>query len=256
MQGSESKDLENRPLSLIYQLEPELFGNYPSDTFPLLIKIINAKRDLSLQVHPNDLQAKIMENQRYGKDECWLILKKSLLTKISVGVKINNLPYVKKFVLSGKAEKIANVFLLGKKRAFYIPAGTMHALKKNTIVYELQQPSDLTYRISDYGRLENGKLRTLHLEKAVKTLTPIQEHDYSLSIKELKTRPEKFGLTIMNNFDQHPLSDLTNYFVIATCLTNSGIIYGKNVKRLETFIVTNKELTTKEIIQQGKFAIA
>lgn len=153
-------------LSEFYSANPDFF-NYPAGAaFPLLLKIIAPADDLSVQVHPDDLYAQARENDS-GKTEGWLILRAGPEGRIVYGHKAAD---GEEFFR--KAAKTGFEGLLERRRArrgdFYpIPAGTVHAAGRDIVFLEIQQSSDLTYRIYDYDRLDDkGSPRTLHLEKA------------------------------------------------------------------------------------------
>jgi mannose-6-phosphate isomerase class I len=149
----------------LYNQKPELFGSYPSNEFPILIKVIDAMEDLSIQVHPDDEYARKFENS-LGKTECWHILETEPNTEIIIGHKAKNLEEFKDYVKNNDFESVLNKFPIKKNDEFNIYAGTIHAICKGTLLLEIQQSSDITYRLYDYNRLSNGKLRELHLDKA------------------------------------------------------------------------------------------
>ncbi len=150
----------------LYANHRELFGNHPSDEFPVLIKVIDANDDLSIQVHPHDLYAKIHE-QSLGKTECWIILDTDENTEIVIGHKAEDKEEIRQAIDLNYLELLMNRFPIQKGDQFNIYAGTIHAICKGTVLLEIQQSSDVTYRLYDYNRLDNGKPRELHVEKAL-----------------------------------------------------------------------------------------
>lgn len=142
----------------------EKFGN----EFPLLIKLIDAREDLSVQVHPPDLLAKERHNA-YGKTEMWYILESNIPSFIYTGFRE---PLTReKFEEALENETLPS--LLNKEEAypgdvFFTPAGRVHAIGAGTVLVEIQQTSDITYRIYDWGRKnEKGESRELHTELAL-----------------------------------------------------------------------------------------
>lgn len=148
----------------------EIFGSKTKNMkqFPLLVKFIDAKDNLSVQVHPNDEYAKQYEND-IGKTEMWYVMDCDENAKIICGMKEEV-----------KQEEIADIIKQGKLRdnlkevsihkgdIIYIPAGTVHAILKGTLICEIQQNSNLTYRVYDWNRMgKDGKPRELHIEKAI-----------------------------------------------------------------------------------------
>ncbi len=161
----ENTEFKGMSLRNLYQTHRELFGNYPADEFPILVKVIDATDDLSIQVHPDDAYAKKYENS-YGKTECWLILDTDPNTDIIIGHKAQTIEEFKTYVKNSDFESVVNKFPIKKGDIFNIYAGTLHAICKGTLLLEIQQSSDVTYRVYDYNRLSNGELRPLHLKQA------------------------------------------------------------------------------------------
>lgn len=162
----QNTEYKGKTLRELYASNKELFGNYPSDEFPILIKVIDAMDDLSIQVHPNDDYAKKVENS-FGKTECWYILDCESDSDIIIGHKANTIEEFKKYVDNNDFESVLNIFPIKKGDEFNIYSGTIHAIRKGTVLLEIQQSSDVTYRLYDYNRLANGVLRDLHLDKAL-----------------------------------------------------------------------------------------
>jgi mannose-6-phosphate isomerase len=128
---------------------------------PLLIKFVFTSGALSVQVHPNDAFAQQHENSR-GKTEMWYILRADPGAQLAVGFKKTITPErLRESAVSGEIEKLLNWIPVSAGDAFFIPAGTVHAIGAGLAICEIQQYSDITYRLYDYGRP-----RELHLEKA------------------------------------------------------------------------------------------
>ena len=156
------------PLSQVYQENPELFA-YPKTEFPILIKLIAAEDDLSIQVHPDDIYAREHENQN-GKTEGWLILEAAPNSKIILGHNSSKEELLAKLGTKALLEDLNSITV--KVGNFYpIPSGTIHALGKKIVLLEIQQSSDVTYRLYDYDRLDKNKMpRPLHLKEAAKVI--------------------------------------------------------------------------------------
>lgn len=184
--------LKGENLKDIYKNHRELFGNLPEKEFPLLVKIIDAKDDLSIQVHPDDQMAEKIENS-LGKSECWYILNENE-SSIIYGIKAKNKEQAIKLIDEEKWEELLKEVKVKKDDFFYVPAGTVHAIKKGCLILEIQQASDLTYRLYDYDRIDkNGKKRELHLEKSKE----------AIKINELENKKE------IEKFDTYQKTDLT-----------------------------------------------
>lgn len=141
------------------------------ENFPLLIKFIDAKRDLSLQVHPHDRHTELHDSTN-GKDEMWYVISSEPEAWIASGFTHPLSPGdFRKLTLSGEILDHVNKVPVTPGMAFYIPGGRIHAIGKGVFLAEIQQTSDLTYRIYDYGRLDsNGNPRELHIDKAERVL--------------------------------------------------------------------------------------
>lgn len=201
-------------LSYLYKNHKELFGNEKGNEFPLLIKIIDANKDLSIQVHPDDDMAKKVENS-VGKTESWYILNKKEAS-IIYGLNATD----KKSAIKLIDEKKWNVLLKEEKCKkgdfFNVPSGMVHAIKEGTMTLEVQQASDITYRLYDYDRVDkNGNKRELHLDKSKMA---IKVKNYDKIHEDLSKKEEE----LLNN----------KYFVVKKI----------NVKEQEDFIQKEKYL--------------
>lgn len=151
-------------------LRTKIFGTKCAEMqdFPLLIKYIDAKQNLSVQVHPDDEYARKYEND-YGKNELWYIMDCPKNAKLVCGLNervtrenLNNI------VRSEKIKENLRYIDIEKGDSIYIPSGTVHAILSDTLVCEIQQNSNLTYRIYDWDRVDkDGKRRELHISKAI-----------------------------------------------------------------------------------------
>lgn len=138
------------------------------DFFPILIKFIDAKGALSVQVHPDDEYALRVEGE-YGKTEMWYILDCNEGAYIYYGLKKEmSKEEFRRHIEDGSLEKILNKVPVKKGDVFFIESGTIHAIGAGIVICEIQQNSNTTYRVYDYGRRDkNGNLRELHVEKAI-----------------------------------------------------------------------------------------
>lgn len=164
----ENGEFKGLSLSELWDQQRHLFGNIQGDKFPLLTKILDAKEDLSVQVHPNDTYAQINENGELGKTECWYVLDCEEDAELILG---HNAQSKEEFLSTIKDNKWDDVLRRIKIKPgdfFYIPSGTVHAICKGTLILETQQNSDTTYRLYDYNRRDDsGNLRELHIEKSM-----------------------------------------------------------------------------------------
>ncbi|MEN8905629.1 MAG: type I phosphomannose isomerase catalytic subunit [Clostridiales bacterium] len=138
------------------------------EIFPLLFKIIDAQDDLSIQVHPNDYYANKFEKGQFGKTEIWYVIDAKKDASIIFGFKDGlKEEYIKKSIRENKQNELYNEVKVQKGDIIYIPSGTVHAIKSGLIIAEIQQSSNLTYRIYDYDRKRDGQRRELHIDKAL-----------------------------------------------------------------------------------------
>ena len=143
-----------------------------SQIFPVLTKIIDARQSLSVQVHPDDSYARRVEHQRNGKTECWYILDAQDGAELVLGwTHDTDRHEYERRVADGSLGDILRRVPVKAGQAFYLPAGTLHAIGAGIIIFETQQASDLTYRIFDWNRTgADGKPRELHVSKAADVL--------------------------------------------------------------------------------------
>ena len=144
----------------------------PDALFPLLTKLIDARDVLSVQVHPDDHFARELEGQPYGKTECWCIIHAEEGAALTYGLAQDSSPdEYARLVEQGALDKILRPLPVHVGDVVYIPAGTVHAIGAGIILYELQQTSDVTYRIYDWNRRDaSGHPRELHVDKARRVL--------------------------------------------------------------------------------------
>lgn len=140
------------------------------EELPILIKLIDAQDNLSVQVHPNDEQARMWENQN-GKTEMWYVAQADSDAKIICGMKKDiTEKQLTKAIADNTLEELLNVIPSKKGDVFFVEAGTVHAIGKGNVIIEIQQSSNVTYRLYDYGRKDkDGNTRELHIEKGVKS---------------------------------------------------------------------------------------
>jgi mannose-6-phosphate isomerase len=162
-------DFDGMHLSEVYKANKELFGNCENKRFPLLVKIIDANRDLSIQVHPNDEHAHKL-GLPHGKAEAWLILDSSEKGEVVVGHTCKSKSELAQALYNPTQFKWLQRFNVRSNQFYYLPGGTVHAVGAGTMVYEIEQNSNVAYRIYDYERLEGTTKRELHLDQALKAI--------------------------------------------------------------------------------------
>ena len=178
--------LEGKTLQeLIAFYQTELLGEHIwrdfGSNFPLLIKFIDAQNPLSLQVHPNDAWAKEHHNS-FGKNEMWYILDAEPNAHLTLGFNRQMTPQAfEEHLQNGTLETVLHTQKAEAGQAYFIPSGRVHAIGGGIVLAEIQQTSDITYRMYDYNRKDpvSGKQRPLHMEeaKAVADWTPTEQFD-------------------------------------------------------------------------------
>ena len=149
---------------------PETLGTLRKTAeLPILIKLIDAKSNLSVQVHPNDEQAKEWENQN-GKTEMWYVVQADKGAKMTCGMKKSvTKEELADAIQKNTVEELLNTVSSKAGDVFFVEAGTVHAIGAGNVIAEIQQNSNVTYRLYDYNRKDkNGNTRELHIEKGVK----------------------------------------------------------------------------------------
>ncbi len=207
------------------------------EEFPILIKLIDAKDNLSVQVHPDNEYAQRVEGE-YGKTEMWYVVDCDEGAELLYGFK-------HEISKDEFAERIANNTLLEvtnnvpvhKGDVFFIRSGTLHAIGKGILIAEIQQNSNTTYRIYDYGRVgKDGKPRELHVEKAKDVTrlapaqqypdTPVEEHEgYS---SKLMASCEYFTTYVLDIKDKAELKADGSSFKHLLILEGSGRVVGED----------------------------
>lgn len=216
--------------------------------FPVLIKLIDAKDDLSIQVHPADAYALKNEGE-FGKTEMWYVLDCADDAKLIYGFrdKITSEEF-KTAIETNTLLDVLNVVPVKKGDVFFIEAGTVHAIGKGVLIAEIQQNSNTTYRVYDYNRLGlDGKPRELHVKKAVDvsvTMPPM----YPIAPKGKTIKKDGYDMTLLAECDLFTVNrfNITGKALIAADLNSfkhvlvtdgSGIIDDISFKRGDSFFV-------------------
>lgn len=162
-----------KTLAEVLKQHPTYLGSKVGESkkLPILIKFIDAKRDLSVQVHPNDEYAHIHEHQN-GKTEMWYVVDADEEANLIYGFAHPvTAELLKASIEKGALDKHLQKVKVQKGDVFYVPAGTVHGIGAGTLVAEIQESSNVTYRLYDYNRVdESGKKRELHFDKAVQVM--------------------------------------------------------------------------------------
>ena len=210
---------EGRMLIDLLAEHPDYLGTTPSvdaGTLPILVKLIDVKANLSVQVHPDDDYANRMENGQAGKTELWYVVDAEPGAQIVFGLNRNSTrEELRRSLEDGTLERYLNHIPVQSGDVFFITAGTVHAIGKGVLIAEIQQNSNLTYRLYDYGRLgKDGKPRPLHIDKALDVVKLFGSHPL---------RQPKRVLRQIDGF-VHELLCSSPYFQVDRCLLNASNI--------------------------------
>ncbi|MBD5069919.1 MAG: mannose-6-phosphate isomerase, class I [Lactobacillus sp.] len=169
-------------LAEVWQAHREVFGDAKGDVFPLLTKILDAKEDLSVQVHPDDAYAKEHEGE-LGKTECWYVLAADEGAYMYYGHHAQTKAELQNDIETKAWDKLLRKVPVKAGDFLYVPAGTIHAIGKGIMVLETQQSSDTTYRLYDFDRVDQktGQKRELHLQQSI-DVTTVPHQDPKLAI--------------------------------------------------------------------------
>lgn len=239
---------EGESLRNLYQNHRELFGNPKEENFPLLVKIIDAADDLSIQVHPDDEMGKRLENSK-GKTECWYILNEEPAS-IIYGLNVDKKEEAIKLIDERKWDELLKEKPTKKGDFFFVRAGTVHAIKKGSLILEIQQASDVTYRLYDYDRKDaDGNLRELHLEKskeAIKILpdeNKIKNLDKDGFVERILTANEYFEVREFV-IENEAAFKRERPYLLESVIEGEGEIIIENesysIKKGDFFIITSK----------------
>ncbi|MDO5573883.1 MAG: class I mannose-6-phosphate isomerase [bacterium] len=225
-------------LSELWQTNRELFGGIEGAVFPLLVKKIEARDDLSIQVHPDDAYAMKHENGSLGKTECWYVLDCAPDGTIIIGHHAKTEQEVADLIYNGRWNDLLREIPLKKGDFFQIEPGTIHAIKHNTDIMEIQQSSDITYRLYDYGRLKDGQPRELHLQESIDVIkAPFEEkpaytgHDTSTLVSCKYYTVHHYQIEKKQQFTQDKA------FQIVSILNGQGEVDGHIINGGDSFII-------------------
>ncbi len=204
--------------------------------FPVLIKLIDAKENLSVQVHPSDDYALKYENS-FGKTEMWYIVEAEEGAGIYLGFNrdVTKEEY-ETAIKENRLIELLNFYEVKAGECYFIPSGTIHAIGKGCLICEIQQNSNLTYRVYDYGRKDkNGNERELHIEKALQ-VTKLTRHENKTLSGDMLGVSKYFNVRKLCVENEILFADKKT-FQCLTCVKGQGEIDGQAVKQGDSFFV-------------------
>lgn len=247
-------------LDELYQShKKELFNDDSSPFFPILIKILDANDDLSIQVHPDDAYALEYEKD-FGKTECWYVIDAKANAKIING---HNATSKTEFIKKIKENDLSlwKYRSIKKDDFISIPAKKVHAIGSGVLIYEVQQSSDTTYRIYDYDRVsKDGTKRDLHIEKALNIIDIPSKDDV---VVENKIQTSSFDLYeyIKNEYFELKRVDVKDVYTfkskqyhLCSILDGYGKVNGYELKKGDHFIMLGNKIE-RDISFVGKMKL-
>ena len=249
--------LENYKGNLIGEKNYEIFGN----KFPLLIKFIDAKEDLSIQLHPNDELAAKRHNS-FGKTEMWYVMQADKDSNLIVGFNGDMTPETYLQHLENKTlPEILNFDKVNAGDTYFIEAGRVHAIGAGVLLAEIQQTSDITYRVYDWDRVDDdGNERELHNDLAIDAFNFEMEDNFRVTYSKNENQPNEMVSCSYFTTNYLPIDSTIkkentfDSFIIYMCVDGEAEIFAngfsERIKKGETILlpaaIKNYEITSKK----------
>lgn len=236
-------------LRKLLSMRPDFLGTHPEQSaggeLPVLIKFIDAQEDLSVQVHPSDEYAERFENGQTGKFEMWYVIEARPGARLAYGFKEDMTEEkLRRSIADGSIEQYLQYVPVHKDDVFVIKPGTVHAIGGGTLLAEVQENSNLTYRLYDYDRVgEDGKKRELHIEKAMDVINlknsagprqTLRQMEYKPGcVSELLGRCQYFKIKriLINTEKIRTMAEIRageESFVVLLCLDGCADLFGED----------------------------
>ena len=184
---------KGKSLTEVLKEHPQMLGRYANDRgeLPILIKLIDAKDNLSIQVHPDDAYASANENGSLGKTEMWYVLDAAPGSEIIYGfARDTSREEVEEAIRNKSLPDLLRRVPIEKNQVYFVQPGTVHGISKGALLAEVQESSDITYRLYDYDRVDkNGNQRPLHIDKALEVMDYSSSENPRQPIRVLKYTP-------------------------------------------------------------------
>lgn len=235
-------DYKGRTLADVLSEHSDYLGTKTDGEMPILAKFIDAKLDLSVQVHPDDEYAREHEHQN-GKSEMWYVLDALPGASLVIGFAHDVTEVqLRDAVEAGNLSKHLQKIPVKKGDIFFIPAGLVHAIGAGTLIAEIQESSNVTYRVYDYNRTDkNGKKRELHFDKALDVMNmraspPVVQHArllryYPGCSREILCRCKYFETERIQVSKAFAFSVFNTSFQVLLCIDGSGGIETENIHK-------------------------
>lgn len=259
----ENGEYQGQKLDELWQNHKELFGNPTEPVFPLLIKILDAEDELSVQVHPDDAYGMKHEGE-LGKTECWYIIDAEPGAEIIYGHHAKTREELAEMIQEGRWDDLLKKVPVKKGDFFYVPSGTIHAIGKGIMILETQQSSDTTYRVYDYDRKDaNGNTRELHIQQSI-DVTTVPAITPQIQMKEVRKGNSSIVTYLETEFFnvyEWDIKGITSFkkqapYTLATVIDGAGeLVVNEKIYPLTkgaSFILPND---VKEWTVQGELSI-
>ena len=259
----ENGEFKGQKLDDLWKEHKELFGHPTEPVFPLLIKILDAEDELSVQVHPDDAYGMKHEGE-LGKTECWYIIDAEPGAEIIYGHHAKTREELAEMIKEGRWDDLLKKVPVKKGDFFYVPSGTIHAIGKGIMILETQQSSDTTYRVYDYDRKDaSGQKRELHIQQSI-DVTTVPAKTPELQIKEVRKGQSSIVTYLETDFFnvyEWDIKGITSFkkqapYTLATVIDGAGELIGDNqtylLEKGTSFILPNE---INEWTVQGELTI-
>ncbi|WP_337874131.1 mannose-6-phosphate isomerase, class I [Exiguobacterium sp.] len=241
-----SDQFAGHTLAELWEEKRELFGAYTLDSFPLLVKLLDAADDLSVQVHPNDEEAMRLEGEPYGKTECWYVVEAEAGAELILGHTAETKAQLAEAIMHGEWDTLLRRQPVKAGDFIFVPSGTIHAIGEGIVILETQQSSDTTYRVYDFDRTDDeGNARTLHLDQAIEVTTvpdtPTLVHPMTKDVTggtvQTLIETDEFNVYRMDVTDGFVLRPLDRFRLISV-LNGEGSLDGVPLEKGDHLVVT------------------
>lgn len=216
------------------------FGLEKYSELPFLLALVDATDDLSLQVHPNDEMAKKLEKAPFGKNESWYFLEVPKSGKIFDGCKAKSSQELREKVAEGKYDDVIDYLKVEPESYVYIEAGTMHAMAAGSLVYEIEENCNATYRVYDFDRIDkDGKKRPLQTNNALDSIL-VKNKSKAEKYEVGKEKHERlYSTKLMKNITEYANESKT--IECLTFLSGANILDNCKIQKGVTVVLEPKE---------------
>lgn len=253
-----SAPYQGKTLLELWQDHQELFGHC-GEPFPVIISLVGPEDDLSIQVHPNK-EAALKLGYQAGKNEAWYFIEAERDAKIVYGHNAKDKQELQDYIDDERWDELIRHLDVHPGDFVYLPAGLLHALKKGSVVYEIQQATDITFRFYDYHRKDAaGKERELHLQEAIGCLS-YDPKEMENNVEPITTLLENGKQTVFINNESFKVTKLEitgsnhyldNNYQLATVVAGRGTVDGTEIKVGDNFLIPQNS----EVIFDGLVTI-